>query len=92
MEQKELLMEFHISRNKNGSGGEIIKLVSLLPRREAQEDTIDSTGCKVILVWACVGCKKKKDNQTPLENCSLGSYYREVQNGTSRKEKMRVSG
>ena len=50
VEWKDLLM----SENKNGTGGEIIKLVSLLPRREAKEDTLGSTRCKLILVWACV--------------------------------------
>ena len=30
VERKDLLMEFDVSRNKNGTGGEIIKLVSLV--------------------------------------------------------------
>ena len=46
MERKDLLMEFHVSRNKNGTGEEIINLVSLLPKREAKEDTLGSMGCK----------------------------------------------
>ena len=46
MERKDSLMEFQVSRNKNGTGGEIIKLVSLLPKREAKEDTLAIRGCK----------------------------------------------
>ena len=56
---KNLLMEFHIFRNKNGTSGEIEKLVSLLLRGETKEDTIGSTRCKLILVWVCVSCKTK---------------------------------